>query len=103
MTQTIEINGTEYPFAFTYRCMRQVAKTKGLDEIEQSEKAFLLAINNGYKREGLDQKMSPDELIDILDQDPNALRILTEALSEDMGKLTGEEDGEGNSTTSATQ
>jgi len=70
--------------------MREIANSKGMSEIEQSEKAFLLAINMGYKREGENTKISRDELIDLLDEDPSALSELSKALANDMGKLTGE-------------
>jgi len=92
MAQTLTLNGKDYPFAFTYTCLRKLSKEKDLDEIEQSERAFVLAINKGYEREGEKTTMTSKELIDILDNDDEALGVLSSALKRDMGKLAPSED-----------
>jgi hypothetical protein len=88
--QIIEINGKEYPFAFTYKCMRELQKAgEDLNELEMGEKAFALAINKGYKRNDSKQKITEAELIDLLDEDPAAFQRLSDALTHDMNVLSG--------------
>lgn len=91
----VEINGTTYPFAFTYKCLRELM-TKGMDmaELQQSERAFVLGINKGYEREGSKDRITVEKLIEELDHDGAAFKRLTEALQRDMATITGDATGE---------
>lgn len=88
----IELNGKTYPFKFTYKCMRELMiKGESMSEIQQSEHGFILAINKGYEREGSKERITLEQLLQILDEDQGAFKKLTDALSADMGELTGGE------------
>lgn len=91
--KTLELNGNEYPFAFTYKCFRTLAKkATELDELDMGEDAWLLAINKGYEREGSKTRIKKEHLIQMIDDDPSAFKKLKAALEEDMEQFT---EGEG--------
>ena len=88
----IEINGKEYPFAFTYKCFRQLSKDADeLSMLDMGEKAWLLAINKGYEREGNKKRLKREELIEMLDQDPSGFKKLRNALERDMENFSEDE------------
>jgi len=98
--QTIHIYNQELPFSFSYKCLREFVRQGGDadDMLAQQEKAFVLGINNGYKKEESTRKITLDQLVDLIDEDPKGLQRLIQALAHDMEQFSdteGADDGGG--------
>jgi len=98
--QNVIINKTTYPFAFSYKCLREFVNNGGdaEDMLAQQETAFVLAINNGYKRQESTKSTTVEEIVDLIDEDPRALQRLIKALAHDMEQFSdveGADNGEG--------
>lgn len=57
----------------------------GFDELE----IFAVeAINNAYKHEGSDEKITREGLVDLIDEDMSVLKLISEAIGKDMESMT---------------
>ena len=91
----ITINNKEYPFAFTYRVFKvalqhiptdETSVTGGLDMVEYTAAA---AVNAGYKRDLKDDRLSHEQFLDLLDTDPNAITVISVAVTNGMESYQG--------------
>jgi hypothetical protein len=89
--QSVEINGKSFPFRCSFRALTgfQRETGKGMDALENMDfhdMACLCAhsINSGYKAEGKKQKVSTEDVIDLLDEDMEGLGVIAKALEHDM-------------------
>ncbi len=93
LMQTIKINGEDFPFRFTYSCLKKYTKiAKGKDVLQESEVAFILGINKGFESSGSKRVINAKEFENLIDDDPKALKLLTDALTHDMEPFGDEEE-----------
>ena len=97
--QSIEINGKKLPFRCSFRALTNFQRESGksmqqLDNMDLMDMAALCAhsINSGYKTEGKIDRITTDEVIDLLDADMSGIGVIAKALEHDMeqfAKATG--------------
>lgn len=87
--QTVIINKKEYPFAFVYSDFKKWSEitAKMKNELETLEVAYVMAINKGFKLNGLKEKIDRKELVDLLDLDMGAVVRLANAFTKDTDTL----------------
>lgn len=98
----ININGEEYPFKIGMNALSIIAKETGasLMDLGQNlsfEHILVIAyvgLREGARKEGSKFTKTKIETADLLDENPRAVKIILDNLSESLGFLTEEEAGE---------
>lgn len=94
MNNTIKINGTEYPFNFGLNATREfVEETKinslnlNLAIVQRLDYTFLaiyLGIKNGYRKEGKRFLYTIEQVVDLFEEDPNAIEGAIKVMAEQL-------------------
>lgn len=102
---TITHNGVTYPFRLSYKALKSSLRATGLElaELDQMKLEHIAifaveSINNGFKKEGKDDKVTLDQVEDWLDDDFGLLTQINDAISYDMKVLIEPNEAGGDNT-----